>query len=229
VIDHHFATLETVELSDCEAVDGLELQKLKSFTIDTCDCGKGAIEFDSIVSQEWVCKDMEVLHLILGRRTDWVEDEDGAGEETIETDEDEDENEDEEEDDEDEWTRPPRESKAVRRITQKVYAQIGRLTKLQDLSFEWDRSEYPETDTEPFYFDMTLEHGWLVELGGLKELCHFGMRTDFWSRMGQAEVEFMHASWPRLEKLTFACDLQEVTSKPHWQWLKEKRPNLVFG
>ncbi|KAK3822994.1 MAG: LOW QUALITY PROTEIN: hypothetical protein J3Q66DRAFT_330559 [Benniella sp.] len=231
VIDHHFATLETVKLSDCEAVDGLDLQnmfatckKLKLFTIDTCDCGEGAIEFDSIVSQEWVCKDMEVLHLILGRRTEWVEDEDGAGEET-----DEDEDESEVEEDEDEWTRPPRESKAVRRVAQKAYAQIGRLTKLQELSLEWDRSEHPEADTKPFRFDMTLEHGWLVELGELKDLWHFGMRTDFWSRMGQAEVEFMHASWPKLEKLTFACNIQEVTSKPHWQWLKEKRPNLVFG
>ncbi|KAF9364275.1 hypothetical protein BGX34_002037 [Mortierella sp. NVP85] len=233
VIDHHFATLETVKLSGCEAVDGLDLQnmfatckKLKSFTIDTWDCGKGAIEFDSIASQKWVCKDMEVLHLILGRRTEWVENEVGADEETDETDEDEDENEDEE--DEDEWTRPPRE-KAVRRVAQKVYAQIGRLTKLQELSLEWDRSEHPEADTTPFQFDMTLKYGWLVELRRLKDLRHFGMGTDFWSRMGQAEVEFMHASWPKLAKLTFACDIQEVSSKPHWQWLKEKRPNLVFG
>jgi hypothetical protein len=29
------------------------------------------------------------------------------------------------------------------------------------------------------------------------------MGTDFWSRMGQAEVEFMDANWPRLKSVSF--------------------------
>ncbi|KAK3823056.1 MAG: hypothetical protein J3Q66DRAFT_330756 [Benniella sp.] len=107
-----------------------------------------------------------------------------------------------------------------------VYAQIGRLVKLEDLSLGYILG--------PVVKDLTLEAGWLAELAGLKKLRRFCMLTDFWTLMGQAEVEFMVSNWPKLEKISL--DMKQyrdvpdydVFSKPHWRWLKEKRPHIVL-
>ncbi|KAF9344820.1 hypothetical protein BGX26_003857 [Mortierella sp. AD094] len=102
-----------------------------------------------------------------------------------------------------------------------AYAQIGRLVNLEKLGLGWDLCEHI-TRAEDFEFDLTLEHGWLAELGGLKELKHFYMATQFWSTMGQAEVEFVDANWPQLERITFG-DRNIVTvltgflEEPHWR------------
>ncbi|KAF9099021.1 hypothetical protein BGX27_000674 [Mortierella sp. AM989] len=80
--------------------------------------------------------------------------------------------------------------------------------------------------------DLTLKHGWLAELAGLKELQQFFMVSDFWSKMGQDEVEFMHVNWPRLERITFedsfVADKAAIEQQSHWQWLKVQRPKLIF-
>ncbi|KAI7825970.1 hypothetical protein BC939DRAFT_475928 [Gamsiella multidivaricata] len=52
--------------------------------------------------------------------------------------------------------------------------------------------------------DLTLfKQGCLEELTELEKLRHLHIQTDFWSRMGQAEVEFMEAQWPMLGEITF--------------------------
>ncbi|KAK3822990.1 MAG: hypothetical protein J3Q66DRAFT_330555 [Benniella sp.] len=103
------------------------------------------------------------------------------------------------------WARPrPRESAMMRQAAQKVYAQIGRLTKLRVLILGWDENLYAARRGKACKFDLTLKYGWLSELAELKELRHFGMTTNFWSHIDQAEVEFMDANWPKLQKISFA-------------------------
>ncbi|KAF9104456.1 hypothetical protein BGX27_010081 [Mortierella sp. AM989] len=106
-----------------------------------------------------------------------------------------------------------------------AYSQIGRLIKLEKLALECDMSN----DSR---MDLTLKHGWLAELAGLKELQQFFMVSDFWSKMGQDEVEFMHVNWPRLERITFedsfVADKAAIEQQSHWQWLKVQRPKLIF-
>ncbi|KAF9349116.1 hypothetical protein BGX34_002043 [Mortierella sp. NVP85] len=106
-----------------------------------------------------------------------------------------------------------------------TYAQIGRLVKLEELGLGC-------TVSGSAMKDLTLENGWLAELAELKELRHFCMLTNLWASMGQAEIEFMEANWPKLERISIGMeeDSSEVEefSKPHWQWLKERRPYIVL-
>jgi len=118
------------------------------------------------------------------------------------------------------WAHPrPPESAIVRQAAQKVYAQIGRMTKLRVLILGWDESSYAAPRGKAFKFDLTLKYGWLSELSELKELSQFGMTTNFWSHIDQPEVEFMDA----------VRSLERETYKEHWEWLKEKRPSLEFA
>ncbi|KAK3823037.1 MAG: hypothetical protein J3Q66DRAFT_330722 [Benniella sp.] len=117
----------------------------------------------------------------------------------------------------------------VAEAAQRVYSQIGRLVKLEDLTLGC--VEKYRSRGENSASDLTLEHGWLAALAGLKRLRLFQMSTDFWSRMGQAEVEFMDANWPRLESVSFGFSnlKEQMLREDHWKWLKEKRPQLDFS
>ncbi|KAG0221367.1 hypothetical protein B0O80DRAFT_104332 [Mortierella sp. GBAus27b] len=109
-----------------------------------------------------------------------------------------------------------------------VYAKIGRLVKLESLGLGWEMESFPGD----FMNDLTLEHGWLAQLSGLKELRHFQMEKDFWSSMGQAEIAFMVVNWPKLESIAIAApksETERVFTLPHWQWLQVKRPHIVLS
>ncbi|KAF9362849.1 hypothetical protein BGX34_005389 [Mortierella sp. NVP85] len=110
-----------------------------------------------------------------------------------------------------------------RRQGREAFRQIGRLVRLEALCLDCDEYDDPECQ-----YNLTLERGWLGELAGLKELKRLRMGADFWSRMGQTEVEFMHAQWPKLEMITFQTHLEQFLTSPHWQWLQERRPNLRY-
>jgi len=78
----------------------------------------------------------------------------------------------------------------------------------------------------------TLPRGWLSELANLKKLRHFFLMTDLWSKMTQADVQFMDGNWPQLERITFGfrkAQLADIVCQPHWQWLKEKRPWIQYS
>ncbi|KAF9347741.1 hypothetical protein BGX26_000800 [Mortierella sp. AD094] len=109
-------------------------------------------------------------------------------------------------------------------MAKKVYAQIGRLVKLEKLSLRYDSDGSIALGIKDFKKDLTLEQGWLAELAGLSRLRHFHMVTDFWSNMGKAEVEFMHANWTHLERITFGEDdtmaEPSIRTQPHWRWLR---------
>ncbi|KAK3823042.1 MAG: hypothetical protein J3Q66DRAFT_330734 [Benniella sp.] len=116
---------------------------------------------------------------------------------------------------------------------QRVYSQIGRLVKLEDLTLTiyeddnlWDNLE------ESCAYDLTLERGWLGELAGLKRLRRFRMNHNYWGLMGQSEVEFIDTNWLELQSITFygyTFRYGDQLQMDHWKWLKERRPyiNLV--
>ncbi|KAG0224206.1 hypothetical protein BGX31_008157, partial [Mortierella sp. GBA43] len=113
----------------------------------------------------------------------------------------------------DRWVSVPegeREEEVLRQAAQRVYAQIGRLVKLEELRLGCEMSESMSAPEEAFSKDLTLEHGWLSELAGLKRLRYFRMDADFWSSMGPLEVEFMDSNWLKLEKSDLVCELHLI-------------------
>ncbi|KAF8986346.1 hypothetical protein BGZ46_005531, partial [Entomortierella lignicola] len=112
-----------------------------------------------------------------------------------------------------------------------VYTQIGRLVKLEELYLDYS-DRFTELGAKDYKSDLTLELGFLDQLKGLSRLRHFHMVIDFWSSMGRAEVEFIHANWTNLEKISFGIPrlVGEVTvdRNRYWRWLKKQRPGLTF-
>ncbi|KAF9362846.1 hypothetical protein BGX34_005386 [Mortierella sp. NVP85] len=220
LLNDHFTTLEEVELvyyGEIHHSDLMELftmcKNLRAFTLGPIESGNASVRFQDIVLQEWVCHDLRDLRMIISRPRIGLEEE-----------------EEEDSDKESESEAERMDPDLVRAMAKKAYGQIGRLSKLEILCLGCDEREEQETPMEDYEYDLTLEHGWLAELAGLRELRHLHMATDFWSRMGQAEVEFMDANWPKLEKITFRCYGSEssegIMERPHWQWLQERRPHL---
>ncbi|KAF9186871.1 hypothetical protein BGZ51_001727 [Haplosporangium sp. Z 767] len=113
---------------------------------------------------------------------------------------------------------------------QRLYEQIGRLTELEVLRLDSGQGMLfvQDYDMEGFSWDLTLSRGYLRKLSGLKKLRKLSLMEDFYSRMGQAEVEFIDAEWPRLELIEFKWKLSRISSTPPWRWLKERRPGLRY-
>ncbi|KAF9362851.1 hypothetical protein BGX34_005391 [Mortierella sp. NVP85] len=210
---NHSKTLEEVELANCKDVkskDVAELfscRNLKSVKIWTGRTGYAGMEIQDV---RFGCHELKELRLTVTQpNVDPVHCDFGS---------------DEDEDYEDVHGRLERFDEWVRCMSEKAYTQIGSLSKLETLSLNRD-----EWDGRGYDYDLTLEKGWLRQLAGLKELKHFHMATDLWVNMGQAEVEFMDAQWPKLEKIEFSKNLKSQVKKRHWKWLQARRPGLVFG
>ncbi|KAG0243049.1 hypothetical protein BG011_003200 [Mortierella polycephala] len=111
--------------------------------------------------------------------------------------------------------------------SQRLYEQIGRLVDLEVLALgTMDR--FQMYYIEDFTWDLTLSKGGLRNLSGLKKLRKLSLRADFCSKMGQADVEFIDAEWPRLEQIEFGYEQTMIDDTPHWKWLKERRPGLRY-
>ncbi|KAF9110833.1 hypothetical protein BGX27_005823 [Mortierella sp. AM989] len=219
-IERSSQTLEVFDIPESYTVESKDLQSLlascknlKRYCAFNTKDGDVALTFQDVVSKEWACLDLKELCIQLTRRDRRLgpsgENEDGL---------------------------IILESEELSKMAKLVYGQIGRLSKLEGLAIGHDQDEDWDEIEEIFQNDLTLKNGWLSELSGLKELKHFQMMTDFWTGMGQAEVEFMHENWPRLErlkKITFGIGWASFTNhiweQPHWQWLKSQRPTLEFG
>ncbi|KAK3823065.1 MAG: hypothetical protein J3Q66DRAFT_437479 [Benniella sp.] len=215
----HYKTLEEVELVDCRHVDSDDLvelfscRNLKKVKIQQSETGRSTIELQNV---KFKCHDLKELQLTMVQpdmnpETDYFSEE-------------------EEEEYEDLLPRGriERFGRWIRRKAEEAYTQIGSLSKLESLSVGCEEKDYQELVLDHEY-DLTLEHGWLQQLAGLKELKRFQMTSDFWSEMGQAEVEFMDAQWPKLETVGFSSqDTKAIVKKPHWQWLQKRRPQLVY-
>jgi hypothetical protein len=208
-----------VELVNCRKVRSEELGELLSFKnlkrvkIQQSSSDGAAIEFQHV---EFGCRDLKELQLTLHRPDiDPLHDSFGSDD-------------DDDDDEKDDDRLYDRFNSWEARKAEEAYAQIGSLSKLESLSLNGD-TVVDGPKGQSHNNDLTLEHGWLQKLEGLKELKHFHMATDFWHEMGQAEVEFMDAQWPKLESIEFSCqDLEEIVVKPHWRWLKERRPHLEY-
>ncbi|KAK3823079.1 MAG: hypothetical protein J3Q66DRAFT_330799 [Benniella sp.] len=240
VLDHS-RTLETIDLEPSRAIhrdDFVNLisrcKNLKKVIIhDYGDPVRGMVEYQDVVLQEWVCRDLVELQLALGRPS--IEpgvDESISNEEEYAID-----NGNNDGDDGDEGRRLQLYTAWACRKAKEAYGQIGRMTKLEGLHLgSSERRQWLSAMMNGPEYDLTLEHGWLGELAGLKELKHFGMTTNLWSRMGQVEVEFMDAQWPKLEMITFnifdpesnSAEFEFIIKERHWQWLQERRPHLRY-
>ena len=232
----HSRTLETIDLEPSGAIhkdDFVNLiSKCKNLkkVIIRCYSIEAAIEYQDVALQEWLCCDLAALEMTLGRPS--IEpgvDEFNSNKEEYAID-----NANNDGDDEGGENNRRRLYKTwARRKGKEAYEQIGRMTKLEELYLGSRKSHrWFSTSMKDPEYDLTLEYGWLGELAELKELKHLHMLTNFWSGMGQAEVEFMDAQWPKLEMITFNFieyeDIGLDLSERHWQWLKERRPHLRY-
>ncbi|KAF9947047.1 hypothetical protein BGZ72_010911 [Mortierella alpina] len=144
------------------------------------------LAFRDISRSDWVCSELRELCVTLNRcrnRGDALGD---LGEE-------------EQQDDPRVWL--------AASTTKRVYQQIGRLGKLEILELNIDRTPRTKAKEYDYMWDLTLSKGYLSEMAGLKNLKSLRFRADFWSAMGQAEVEFMHEHWPLLDEIAINCSV----------------------
>ena len=76
--------------------------------------------------------------------------------------------------------------------------------------------------------------GCLEHLTRWKKLRHLWLMHDFWSRMGEPEIEFIAEHWPQLKKITFRTndvDWLKTYMKDMYYWRKLKRllPDLEYA
>ncbi|KAF9291474.1 hypothetical protein BGZ68_003894 [Mortierella alpina] len=246
LIMHHSKTLEELELLDCRMIRSSDQQdvlasckNLKRFWVvpDGSYRGEYASRFQDIVDREWGCLGLKELCLTLNRT---IDDESAIAAmqrelSALRAQELSQERRQEERlmDGLDQQGVQEQERQVKSWAAKRVYMQIGRLVVLETLSLGTDESIYGrDEDRCVSEWDLTLSKGWLAQLADLKNLRHLHMRTNFWSRMGQAEVEFMDAEWLLLGDITFDMEkreLSELVEQSHWQWLHRKRTNLRLG
>jgi hypothetical protein len=222
LLDCHSKTLEVVDLRDCENVASRDIARLfhecrnlrrariepPGFSQDTF------LHLEDMVNKEWICHDLKELHIFMTRRFSNSDDDEHILSGRPEN-------------DSSEGSDRADNEARNRRLIKKAFGQIGQLSKLKTLRIESD-----VTSTIPFdNMDLALDHGGLSELAGLKRLRHFDITGGLWLGVGQAEVEFMHAHWPQLEKVTFGfCNsVSRLVEEPHWQWLQARRPCLKYS
>ena len=163
----HYKTLEEVELVNCRHVDSDDLvelfscRNLKKLKIQQSDTGRSTIELQNV---KFKCPDLKELQLTMVQPD--MNPETGYF------------SEDEEEEYEDLLPRGriERFGRWIRRKADEAYTQIGSLSKLESLSVECEEKDYQKLVLD-HECDLTLEHGWLRKLAGLKELKHLHMAT----------------------------------------------------
>ncbi|KAF9948774.1 hypothetical protein BGZ72_009361 [Mortierella alpina] len=225
----HCDTLEDFELTGCYQASShgqqailSQCKRLRRFWVkDTyAEYSSVGIEFSDICRGEWVCMDLATLSLTLNRHPKEEDAFEYLELEIWESLDNKQRQEAYEEREEDLRTR------MISIAAQRVYAQIGRLEKLEELELDIDISRRTEAKEGDYAWDLTLAKGWLCELAGLKKLKTLRLHADFWSKMGQAEVEFMHEQWPLLSAIFVNTKVSQMRAQSHWQWLLNKRPQL---
>ncbi|KAF9570102.1 hypothetical protein EC968_002272 [Mortierella alpina] len=248
LVSRHHTTLEEFELIDTGHVSSRQLQEvltkckhLKRFraTSSSREDARGTIVATDVYQSDWGCVDLRELNLVLNLRPDDTESFcDINLKEAPELIHDIDERKwplimmisTTDRGEVVEWYEDEVDSykPLVVLVTKRIYIQIGRLEKLEELTLDIDRSNGTWQFTSDYEFNLTLSKGWLGKMAGLKKLRKLWLLADFWSAMGQAEVEFIYEHWPLLREIAFACDIAPIHAMPHWQWLLNKRPLLRF-
>ncbi|CAO3567104.1 unnamed protein product [Mortierella alpina] len=216
LVSRHHTTLEDFALTGNSKASSRELQEvlsrckqLKRFWVicDKRDHILPGLAFQDISRSDWVCTGLRELGLILNRcRRGWGAS-DQLGEEEMQVD--------------------PLVWLAAS-TTKRVYQQIGRLEKLEVLALDIDKSFDTKAEANDYAWDLTLSKGWLREMAGLKNLKRLELKANFWSLMGQTEVEFMHEQWPLLREISLPYNDTYIHALPHWQWLLRMRPQLCL-
>ncbi|KAF9984056.1 hypothetical protein BGZ75_004389 [Mortierella antarctica] len=242
LVEEHSSTLEDVEVWD--VVSTLEqrnlfesCKNLKRFWMRPPTYRYGAMEelFDveDLLDCDWACTGMKELALVMSRPYVAGHEEDEPGEDYDDPSQWSDCSGSEEGDDDDEHTEGAK-SKGEDQADKdpywdeeldirKIYVKVGSLTELEVLAVESDRPR-----------DMSLDKGYLAELGGLKNLRRLELRDVMaWCCLiRQPEVEFIHENWPALEVVAIETESKNMyralVESPHWKWLQKKRPLLRF-
>ncbi|KAF9274998.1 hypothetical protein BGZ68_000185, partial [Mortierella alpina] len=239
LVQHQFKTLEEVEFLHCRMIKSSDQQDvltsckhLKRFWVVPADSYKSehGLRFQDIVNREWSCLGLKELCLTLNRTIDAESARVAAQQEWSTSSAQELSQESKQEVNLDQHDDQEQECQVKAWAAKQVFIQIGRLVVLETLALGTDESPHgTEKDGRVSAWDLTLSKGWLAELAGLKNLRHLHMRTDYWSEMGQAEVEFMDAKWSLLGEISFdlkKSELCDLVKQPHWQWLQQKRSEL---
>ncbi|KAF9935870.1 hypothetical protein BGZ67_002895 [Mortierella alpina] len=242
LVEEHSSTLEDVEVWD--VVSTLEqrnlfesCKNLKRFWMRPPTYRYGAMEelFDveDLLDCDWACTGMKELALVMSRPYVAGHEEDEPGEDYDDPSQWSDCSGSEEGDDDDEHTEGAK-SKGEDQADKdpywdeeldirKIYVKVGSLTELEVLAVESDRPR-----------DMSLDKGYLAELGGLKNLRRLELRDVMaWCCLiRQPEVEFIHENWLALEVVAIETESKNMyralVESPHWKWLQKKRPLLRF-
>ncbi|KAF9947990.1 hypothetical protein BGZ72_010093 [Mortierella alpina] len=234
LVSRHCDTLREIELTDCWLLPSSDQQailsrckQLRRFYVhsiynidDRSLSGSTGIRFTDVSRSDWACMELRELCVTLNRDFDAeVEHQDDLAGDNIEA----------------VHARSQYEpgiNEAERNLlelaAERVYTQIGRLRKLEKLTIDIDRSEDTIAVEWDYEWELTLNHGKLGELADLKNLRSLTLEGDFWSRMGQPEVEFMHEHWPMLEEIVLFGRVSKLRTLSHWQWLLDKRPQMRF-
>ncbi|KAF9571680.1 hypothetical protein EC968_000277 [Mortierella alpina] len=207
LVGYHCDTLEEITLENCNQIFSADIQliltqckQLKRLWVQSSyPNGRAGIEFTDLSMSDWACTELKALGLTLNR---YPNDEDSDLDE---------------------------EDPGLMALDgERFYRQIGRLGKLEELALDIDRSEETMCEEADYAWDLTLSKGWLGELRNLKNLKRLELNANFWSKMGQAEVEFMHDQWPLLNEVSLQGQVSQQRFQAHWQWLFKKRPRLLF-
>ncbi|KAF9278822.1 hypothetical protein BGZ68_008337 [Mortierella alpina] len=207
LVGQHCDTLEEITFENCMQIFSGDLQavltrckQLRRLWVQSIyPVGRASIEFTDMSMSDWACTELRELGLTLNRYPN---------------------GEDSDLDDEDPGL--------MALDGERFYRQIGKLEKLEELALDIDRSGETMSKESDYAWDLTLAKGWLSELGNLKNLQRLRLNADFWSKMGQTEVEFMHEHWPLLCEISLQGRVSDQRSQAHWQWLFDKRPRLLF-
>ncbi|KAF9960100.1 hypothetical protein BGZ72_007934 [Mortierella alpina] len=251
LITHHWETLHEFELTDCEQVFSCDQQailsqckQLKQFMVWASSVDDSAsIKFTDVARDNWICKDLRELGLTLNRHsTDEDEDLDPEGIalaakhtyaqigrlEKLD------------------WLAFDIDKSTGTVAKESDYAWdltlsrgwLGEmaglknletlilLEKLEELRLDIVGSEETVSEESDYTWDLTLSRGWLGEMAGLRSLKTLILFADFWSKVGQTEVEFMHEYWPLLSSIGHRDRHRQ--HEPHEEWLCKKRPNFSF-
>ncbi|KAF9289626.1 hypothetical protein BGZ68_008936 [Mortierella alpina] len=217
----HSETLEVLELTECHQVFSRDQQailsrckRLKQFWVMNCYPDETDIGIESTdIRENWVCMELTKLGLTLNRypmMENVIGELDGAMGSAL---------------DMEIWDEIG--ACILADADKRVYTQIGRLAKLEILALDIVAADEQTNALRGDYaWDLTLSHGWLGEMAGLKSLKSLRLEADFWSEMGQAEMEFMHEQWPSLREITLRGNVLLLGGGSPWRWLLTKRPHL---
>ncbi|CAO3569602.1 unnamed protein product [Mortierella alpina] len=232
LVAHHCNTLREFELTECWRLSSRyqqailsQCRELRRFWVkSTFPEGSTGFRFTDASKGDWVCTELRELRLTLNLHFDPT-DNDSFDSEADQS---------RQEGDEaliayeNLFFESFVERKPVDLAVRRLFTQIGRLSKLEKLTLDIDRSDQTTAEEGHYRRQLTLAYGNLGELAGLRNLRSLRLEADFWSSMGQAEMEFMHEQWPLLDEIVLVGEASKLCTLPHWKWLFSKRPHLVF-